>query len=703
MPGPWLRHLAAAVAIGLAAGAFSATDYGAFLDRKGLDYLFWLRNSAVGPIYQATRSPVAVVVIDEESYDAEPLRDRPQVAWTPQIGAVLSALDTAGVKSVGMDLIYPTTLESLVPNYDRPLRQALGRLARSQRIVLGSVDASQQPVRPGKGLEFAAGGDENVRTLNLISDYDNVIREHPGWRTATDGSRQPSFVGEIARRAGAVVPETFLINYDTGEDGFPVFSFADLLACASAGNDAFFSETFKDRVVLVGTALDIEDRWIPATQYVNGIYSGPTRRCTERPAGARRYGDSVERHTRPGVFIHAAALNTLLLDVPLHLPGRLPTSGGLAATVAAGTFGFLALPPVLAFGTLLLALCATVAASLAALLNGTVLPMLTLLGAFVLSAGIVYLLRFIEELRARRRTEAEKRRLSERFGRYLAPAIIARLTDDPDALRLGGDRRRISVFFSDIVGYTTLSERLQDDPERLVELVNEYFGVMVSIIEQHGGYVDKFIGDAVMAVWGAPLARNDQERQAVSAALSCVKALETFNADRVVGQYGLPPIGARIGINTGPAIVGNMGSPERLNYTVTGDTVNLASRLEGANKAYGTLVMIGPETADAVHDEFLLRQLDLLAVKGKKIPVRVYEAIGPLDAADDTARQRIAAYNAALDLYAARRFKEAEQAFAALAEATGDDVSALYRKRCRAYVEMPPPGDWDGSFGLTEK
>jgi adenylate cyclase len=703
MPGPWLRRAAAALAVGLAAGAFSATEYGGFVQRKGLDYLFWMRHVAAGPIYPAERSPVAVVVIDEESYDAEPLRDRPQVAWTPQIAQLLNALNEGGAKSVGLDIVYPTTLEAQIPNYDRPLRQAVGRLGRSGKLVLGAIDSSQQPIRPEKGIVFAAGGDDNVRLLNLISDYDNVIREHPGWRTATDGTRQPSFIGEIAQRAGVGVPEAFLINYDTGEDGFPIFSFADLLACASSGNDAFFREAFEDRVVLVGTALDIEDRWIPATQYVNGIYGGPTRRCTERPADARKYGDSVERHTRPGVFIHAAALNTLLLDVPLYVPGRLASGSGVAATVAAGAFGFLALPPILAFGTLLLALGATVAASLAALLNGIVLPMLTLLGAFILSAGIVYLLRFIEELRARRRTEAEKRRLSERFGRYLAPAIIARLTDDPDALRLGGDRRRVSVFFSDIVGYTTLSERLQDEPERLVELVNEYFGVMVSIIEQHGGYVDKFIGDAVMAVWGAPLARDDQERQAVSAALACVAALETFNAEKVVGQYGLPPIGARIGINTGPAIVGNMGSPERLNYTVTGDTVNLASRLEGANKSYGTLVMIGPETADAVRDEFLLRQLDLLAVKGKKIPVRVYEAIGRLEAVDDATRQRIAAYNAALDLYVARRFKEAETAFAALAEATGDEVAALYGKRCRAYIETPPPGDWDGSFGLTEK
>jgi adenylate cyclase len=291
--------------------------------------------------------------------------------------------------------------------------------------------------------------------------------------------------------------------------------------------------------------------------------------------------------------------------------------------------------------------------------------------------------------------------MSERFGHYLAPAIIERLADDPDALRLGGDRRRVTVFFSDLVGYTSISEALKERPEQLVELVNGYFGVMVAIIERHGGYVDKFIGDAVMAVWGAPLPQESQEKKAVAAALACVAALRRFNDEVVVGRHNLPPIGARIGINTGDAIVGNMGSPERLNYTVTGDTVNLASRLEGANKTYGTSIMVGPETADAVAGGVVLRQLDLLAVKGKRIPVRVYEAVGAAGEVGRDALDRIAAYNAALALYSARRFDEAERAFQRLA---GEDaVAALYLARCRAYLAAPPPADWDGSFGLTEK
>src|SRR5262249_25550064 len=136
------------------------------------------------------------------------------------------------------------------------------------------------------------------------------------------------------------------------------------------------------------------------------------------------------------------------------------------------------------------------------------------------------------------------------------------------------------------------------------------------------------IGDAVMAVWGAPIVQENQEKRAVEASLACIAALAEFNKKVVVGKYGMPPLGARIGVNTGHAIVGNMGSPQRLNYTVTGDTVNLASRLEGANKAYGTQLMIGPETADSVAEDFVLRQIDFLAVKGKKKPVRVFEVLG---------------------------------------------------------------------------
>jgi class 3 adenylate cyclase len=528
-----------------------------------------------------------------------------------------------------------------------------------------------------------------------------VVREHLGLARDLDGTRYTTFVGELARRAGVEPPERFVVNYGTGGAAPPVYSCADLWRCAEAGRQDFFDAAFRGKIVLIGSALDNEDRHVPATRFIGSHYDGPTARCTE-PAGPPETRDRVDRFTEPGVFIHAAALDTLLMDgMRLRLPPPLRTAAGTGLASALAAFAFLSLAPLPGALVLVLVVLAVLAGSLWAMLGGVVLPVATLLLAALLSAAIVYVVRFLEELRARRRSEAEKRRMSERFGRYLAPAIIERLADDPNALSLGGDRRRVTVFFSDLVGYTSISEALKDRPEQLVELVNGYFGVMVAIIERHGGYVDKFIGDAVMAVWGAPLPQESQEMKAVAAALACVSALRRFNDEIVVGRHGLPPIGARIGINTGDAIVGNMGAPERLSYTVTGDTVNLASRLEGANKSYGTAIMIGPETAEAVRDGVVLRPLDLLAVKGKRIPVRVYEAVGAAADVGRDALDRIEAYNAALALYAARRFAEAEEAFRRLA---GEDaVAALYLARCRAFEAAPPPADWDGSFGLTEK
>jgi class 3 adenylate cyclase len=706
---PLRTRVFVALLLGAVAAAVAVTPGGRFLERTGVDVLLWLRHVAVGPLFAPAESPTAVVVIDEETYGTEPLSGLPQVAWTPQLGAILKAIDEGGAKVVGLDLVYPTTLEPLEYNggrpllgYDKPLRRAMLGLGRSDRLVLGEIDSSRQAIRPEPGQIAAAGGPENLRTLQLVTDLDNVVREGMGSFRTEAGETVTTMSGELARRAGApAVPERFLINYNTADRDLPVYGFADLWRCAEEGKGEFFRKAFAGKIVLVGTALDVEDRRIPARQYLENLYRGPTARCTERAVDAPQFGDSADRRTVPGVFIHAAAVNTLMLGRPLRMLGDVGTMLAVGGFVALATLGFLFLSPAMGVAALVAGIAVVSAGSLAAFLRDLVLPFTVAIAALLVAAGAVYLIRFIEELQARRRSERSKRELSQRFGRYLAPHIIAQLEDNPHALRLGGDRRRVTIFFSDIVGYTTISEKLQESPEKLVEIVNAYFTLMVEIIERHGGYVDKFIGDAVMAVWGAPLEEEKQEAKAVEAALACCEALIAFNRDVVEGQYGLPHLGARIGLNTGFAIVGNMGSPARLNYTVTGDTVNLASRLEGANKAYGTLVMVGPETADAVGEDFVLRQLDLLMVKGKKRPVRVYEVIGRRGAVGPEAIQRVQEFNTALAAYNARRFAEAEHGFAR--HAADDPVSALYLGRCRHYLVKPPPGDWDGSFELTEK
>ncbi|HEX2817627.1 MAG TPA: adenylate/guanylate cyclase domain-containing protein, partial [Phenylobacterium sp.] len=323
-----------------------------------------------------------------------------------------------------------------------------------------------------------------------------------------------------------------------------------------------------------------------------------------------------------------------------------------------------------------------------------VTPVLSLLVAAVGAYTLVYAYRFVIE-------DREKRWIQHAFRHYLAPALVDRLQENPDALKLGGEERWVTVMFTDIAGFTTISEGLKETPDRLVDLMNRYLTVMSEVIARHDGYVDKFIGDAVMAVWGAPLAVENAERKAVDAALDCQAALEVFNREVVVDFLPSGRMGTRIGVATGPAIAGNMGSTQRLNYTVTGDMVNLAARLEGANKEYGTAIMISELTAQAVGDGYVLRRLDRLIVKGKTEPIVVFEVLGRRGEVVETVLARLAEFERALGLHDARDFAAAMAVFRKLAPA--DPPSRVYADRCEAYLVTPPPADWQGEFALKTK
>ena len=333
------------------------------------------------------------------------------------------------------------------------------------------------------------------------------------------------------------------------------------------------------------------------------------------------------------------------------------------------------------------------AAAVLAFNANMVLPLMPLLVLPPLLFALIYAFRFIVEDRA-------KRRIRHAFSHYLAPSLVESLAERADLLRLGGERRRVTIWFSDIVGYTAISEFLRDDPERLVDIINRYFTTIGACIEGRKGYIDKFIGDAVMAVWGAPLADAAAEVHAADAALDARVALQRFN-EEVIRPQGLPLLETRIGINSGEAVVGNMGSLKRLNYTVTGDTVNLASRLEGANKTYGTFIMVGEETARRLRATHVLRRLDRLRVKGRNKPVRVYELIARRNGIDEARGRDLEAFRAALVLYYRRRFDAAREAFSRIAERDG--AAAVYAERCAVYAADPPPPDWDRTFTMTSK
>jgi adenylate cyclase len=294
----------------------------------------------------------------------------------------------------------------------------------------------------------------------------------------------------------------------------------------------------------------------------------------------------------------------------------------------------------------------------------------------------------------------QKRYIQGAFSQYLSPEIVKRIADSPEMLALGGERRDVTFYFSDIQGFTTFSEQLS--PEKLTKLMNRYLGEMTDTILVSGGTLDKYIGDAIMAFWGAPMPLEGHALVACKAALANQKRLETLRAE--FAAEGYPPVRNRIGLNSGPASIGNMGSAARLSYTAIGDNVNLASRLEGANKAYGTYILISESTRQGAGDAIEVRELDFVKVKGKNQAIRVYELLGLAGDTPNLLIQKARLFESGLPLFRSSKFKEAVSVFRSVISRFGEDHACdNYIERCEHYLQEPPPPDWDGSHALTEK
>jgi class 3 adenylate cyclase/uncharacterized membrane protein SpoIIM required for sporulation len=293
------------------------------------------------------------------------------------------------------------------------------------------------------------------------------------------------------------------------------------------------------------------------------------------------------------------------------------------------------------------------------------------------------------------RVSEEKKKVQGAFQHYVAPALVAEILKNPDKLKLGGEKKELTVFFSDIRGFTNLSEKL--DPEQLVALLNEYLDVMTEVILEHRGVVDKYIGDAIMAFWGAPLDEPKHAFFSCKASLKMMQELNHFNA--ALKRKGLPEINIGIGLNTSPMVVGNMGSHKRFDYTVIGDAVNLGSRLESLNKQYGTHIIASEYTREQVIDDFEFRELDYVKVKGKNKPIRIFELMGYKGSVNMNLKDK---FEKALELYRCKNFVQARSRFLDLAR-DGDIPSDIYVKRCEAFSKYPPSDDWDGVYVMTKK
>lgn len=295
--------------------------------------------------------------------------------------------------------------------------------------------------------------------------------------------------------------------------------------------------------------------------------------------------------------------------------------------------------------------------------------------------------------------DREKKRTRRMLDLYLNPALAQYVSERPEMLALGGEKSDRTVLFSDVKGFTTISERLT--PEQLVELLNLYLGEMTEVVFAHDGMLDKYIGDGVMAVWGAPVPQVDHAARACRAALEMLERLETINA--TIAERGWPRLDIRIGLNSGPMVFGNMGSRGHLSLTVMGDNVNLGARLEGVNKQYGTAILASEATVVAAGDTIVTRELDVVRVKGKDETSRIYEVLGPASDAAHWAEMR-EHFIAGLAAYRERRFAEAVAAFErVLDERANDHPSALYIRRSRALLKDPPPPDWEAVVTFDEK
>jgi adenylate cyclase len=449
-----------------------------------------------------------------------------------------------------------------------------------------------------------------------------------------------------------------LINYRGPRRTFPHIAAVDLLAGTVP------DDSLRDKLVVLG---------------VTAVAVGDVRATPLDP-------------TYPGVEIHANVLDNVLRGDFVFQAARREFSAMALAEVAV-IFGL-----ALLLGLALWRARGWRGALAAALLLGGFLAgsqwLFTETGAALrivypsLALGLAYVAISVQHYVGQERETRATRRMLDL---YLSPSVAKELSARPDMLRLGGEKSDRTVLFSDVREFTGISERL--DPEELVELLNLYLGEMTDIVFHHEGMLDKYIGDGVMAVWGAPIPQEDHAARACHAALAMMERLERINATGATRRW--PSMEIRIGINSGPMVFGNMGSSRHLSLTVMGDNVNLGARLEGTNKYYGSHILASEATVQATHGEFVARELDLVRVKGKSQFVRIYEILAP--AADAATWQPILSeFAAGLAAYRAREWQEAVDRFeAVLRQRPSDGPAKLFLRRSHHALREPPADNWE--------
>ncbi|MFY9685993.1 MAG: adenylate/guanylate cyclase domain-containing protein, partial [Pseudolabrys sp.] len=684
---------------------------------------------------EATQRPVVIVDIDEKS-----LNSLGQWPWPrTRIADIITRLTQMGALVVAFDVVFPEP-DRMSPGIAADTFRDLDDATRAKLRTLPSNDAiladafrKSRVVLGESGLPFAVaqtgalppigiatmGGDARPFLLH----FPGLLRNVPVLEQAASGrglfTIRPERDGIVRRvpvvmqAQGAIMPSLTLEMLRVVSGSNTVLIRSDRAGVQSAAVPGFVIPTDRNGQLWIHFAPHDKARYVSAVDILEG--RAPADSVAQRLVliGTSAVGLLDSKTTpvdplMPGVEVHAQVLENILTNSVLSSPNY-AIGVELCAALLLGLV-IIWLAPTLNPLLLLLVGATIVAISMGASWYFYVQNRLLFDFTYpLLSSVLVYLTlvfsNYISE-------EAQRRRIRSAFGQYLSPALVEQLAQSPDKLVLGGEDREMSILFSDVRGFTTISELYKDDPQGLTSLMNSFLTPLTNAIIEHKGTIDKYMGDAVMAFWNAPLDDANHEINACEAALEMLRRVDTLNSQREQqakesGQRFIP-IKVGVGINTGRCVVGNMGSDLRFNYSVLGDPVNLASRLEGQSKNYGLPIILGSRTATAIGEKFAVLELDCITVKGKTEPESVYTVLGRSDVMDsDRFGQLRQNVNDMLTRFRQQDFSGATQAIERCRKfGDGFGLSYLfdiYSERIRVFEENPPPTDWNGVFVLETK
>jgi adenylate cyclase len=692
------RRLIRGLWVGLGALALALLLHGLNVVRP-LEWKSWDARLRLLARPERAGRDIVIFLIDQYSLDFFEEQQGLPWPWPRQVySAVIDYLRTGGAEAVFFDLLFTESSRAGIED-DQDMARAMERsgnvflaLSLSQkeesweavpasaleRFSLAKTDLPERSYPstrsanlPVDDLLRAARGAGNVL---FVPDKDSIFRRLP-LAESYEGILIPSisvalakFVGEGEKLPPVPVDSSgqMIIRYYGPTGTYKTFSIASIInswAQIEEGKDPQVPPSdFSGKTVLIGgSAPAILDNWSTPLSGVS-----------------------------PGVEIHATVLDNLLRRDFVRVPAPAVFVGFVFLVSLLTAVGASVLRKIWQLIILfILCLALPCAAVWLAFRSGFwldfVVPEFAVVTGFISASLLNY------------SVEGKQRRfIKSVFRHYLSPDVIDRVIHNPALLRLGGEKREITSFFSDVAGFTTISESLE--PEELVNLLNEYLSEMTDIILSSGGTLDKYEGDAIIAFWNAPLDQSDHALRACRAALDCQKRLAGLQP-RFQEKYGRA-VTMRIGLNSGAAVVGNMGSSRRFDYTAMGDTINLAARLESACKQYKVPILVGEETYRRVQSDVAAREVDIIRVVGKTKPVAVYEIVGETSGLTPAEREWLNLYEEAREAYKRREWEKAADIFGKI---EGDALSALYRERCRTLKQSPPAGDWDGVFDLKSK